>query len=109
MEIKLNDEQRKQLLEDCYIKVVLDENNWLHAESCDDERWQFSYGEIGHKTGERYDGYCFDTKDLRKSKPERQSHNSFRYGNLCNNCLTPLTLHYPYCPMCGQKQDWTEG
>lgn len=37
MEIKLNDEQRKQLLEDCYIKVVLDDNNWLYAESCDEE------------------------------------------------------------------------
>lgn len=107
MEIKLSEEQRKQLLEDCYIKVVLDENNWLYAESCDDERWRFSYGEIGHKAGERYDGYCFDTKDLRKSKPERQNYK--RGVDFCNNCSAPLTLHYPYCPMCGQKQDWTEG
>lgn len=106
MKIELTADQRKELIETGFIRIEIDECNWIYAESQYGDEWHFGYGEIGHKGNQRYDGYCFDTQDLEKLKPAKPVKKLYQSELGCPQCHSTLTLRYPHCPLCGQKMDW---
>ena len=110
MKIELTPEQYKQLKEEQWLDIRINEleGQSLYLEFRPD--MSFVYGEI-HQT--RIPGYkkafVFDDEDLKKMIPEKPSDPSYYHDcPLCPRCGTYMIYNFEHCPKCGQEISWSE-
>lgn len=106
MEIKLTKEQLEQLQEDRYLNIGGSEFE-IYFEFTED--MDFDYMEFLPKSTKRSERFWIDRLSVGKHLAEKPYDPSW-YSNkpLCPGCQTNMILNFPYCPICGQKLDWSE-
>ena len=103
MEIKLTEEQLKEIRYDGYLDIIGDDNFGLYLEISSNLNSDL-YCEIN----DRRTKYAFDNTDLVKIREEKPYGLDWKTYPECPNCNFPLTFHYKHCPECGQKIDWRD-
>ena len=109
MKIELTEEQIKQMYEDSYLDINLEDGAKLYFEFHTDKT--FSYGEIYNPKpvdGKR-NTYSFDVKDLNKLIPTKPGDPSWHHEwPMCPSCGTYMIYNFECCPKCGQTLLWKE-
>jgi len=110
MDYYLSEEQRQQLLEDGWIRLNFGKRSWMYAEF---ESYaslpQYIEIVVDEKETHHSTSLCCGIENLAKSKPEKpKACQGYINIKRCPRCHEPMNYRYTYCPVCGQKIDWSE-
>lgn len=110
MEIKLTEDQYKELKDDRVLNIEAPGNGIrLYIEYSD--KMEIDYIEAYHYELPRHScrDYCFNFEELEKLKAKKPDDPSWYHNKpLCPNCGTYMIYNFEHCPKCGQKIDWSE-